>query len=179
MINRISTRAGTLAYAVACVIASGASGAHAQQQRNESLRLEEVVVTATKRESRVEDIPIAVSTIGSDAIRTRGLDRFEDYIATVPGVQYNPGGSVYNAVISMRGVNDPGAENGLTQAPVAVYLDETPLTLSQGALNLDYSLFGVEQITVKGSAQHPLRRLFTRRYAQARDAYALRHRKSL
>lgn len=117
-------------------------------QEDDKLRIEEIVVTATKRDASIQEIPIAVSTIGEEAIRIRGLERFEDYLASVPGVQYTPGGTVYTTLISMRGVNDPGAENGLTQAPVAVYLDETPLTVSQGALNLDYSLFGVEQITV-------------------------------
>ncbi|EED34147.1 hypothetical protein NOR51B_84 [Luminiphilus syltensis NOR5-1B] len=129
-------------------LASTLAGSAVMAQESESLRLEEVLVTATKRSASIQEIPIAVSTIGADAIQTRGLERFEDYLATVPGVQYTPGGSVYTSLISMRGVNDPGAENGLTQAPVAVYLDETPLTVSQGALNLDYSLFGVEQITV-------------------------------
>jgi outer membrane receptor protein involved in Fe transport len=135
--------------AVAVGLASGAlAGESSAQQRSDSLRLEEVLVTATKREQSIEEIPLSVSTIGSDAIRTRGLERFEDYLASVPGVQYTPGGTVYTTLISMRGVNDPGAENGLTQAPVAVYLDEVPLTAVQGALNLDYNLFGVEQITV-------------------------------
>ena len=138
-------RCSGLAAAVATASALAAVEASAQDQ---SLKLEEVLVTATKRTAAVEEIPLAVSTIGADAIRNRGLERFEDYLASVPGVQYTPAGSVYVSIISMRGVNDPGAENGLTQAPVAVYLDEAPLTAIQGALNLDYSLFGVEQVTV-------------------------------
>ncbi|MEM1152589.1 MAG: TonB-dependent receptor [Pseudomonadota bacterium] len=138
----------TFSLAVLAAAVAGAIGSPAFAQESTQLALEEVLVTATKRSQTLEEIPIAVSTIGADDIVNRGLMGFEDYLATVPGVQYTPGGTVYTALVSMRGVNDPGAENGLTQAPVAVYLDEAPLTLSQGALNLDYALFGVERVTV-------------------------------
>ncbi|MEQ9530709.1 MAG: TonB-dependent receptor [Haliea sp.] len=129
-------------------LASTIAGSAVMAQESESLRLEEVRVTASKRVQTIEEIPMAVSILSADDIRNRGLERFEDYLVSIPGVQFIPAGTVYTSLISIRGVADPGAEFGLTQAPVAVYLDEAPLTVSQGSLNLDYSLFGVEQVSV-------------------------------
>jgi len=123
---------------------------YAQDDGSESNRLEEIIVTATKRAASLEEIPIAISTISADDIQIRNIQRFEDYLTSVPGVQFTPSGDIFGQSISIRGVVDPSSA-GSTQSPVALYLDDTPLTLNQGALNLDYSTFGVEQIIfIKG-----------------------------
>ncbi len=110
-------------------------------------QIEQMTVTAQKREESIEDIPLAVSTLSGEDLMLRGAETFEDYLTTIPGVQFNDGGNAFSQSISIRGVTD-GTGSVLTQAPVALYLDETPLTLSQGNINLDYAIFGIEQVTV-------------------------------
>ncbi|MFM8517791.1 MAG: TonB-dependent receptor [Nevskiaceae bacterium] len=131
--------------AVVLAIAGGAPMVVAQQQQAE--QLETVIVTATKRSQALEEIPIAISTIGEEELAQRGITEFADYLPAIAGVQFNDGGNLFQKSITIRGVGD-GSGSALTQTPVAVYLDETPLTLSQGALNLDYSMIGVDRVTV-------------------------------
>lgn len=107
----------------------------------------EIVVTATKRAESILDVPIAVTVIDAKSLDQKNATGFADFLTSIPGVQFNPAGNPFGNSISIRGVSD-GTSSFLTQQPVALYLDDTALTLSQGAINLDYSVFGVEQINV-------------------------------
>lgn len=128
------------------VSADGETGKSTADRQN-GRQIERMIVTAGKREESIEDIPLAVSTLDGDELRLLNAESFEDYLTRIPGVQFNDGGNTFSHSISIRGVTD-GTGSVLTQAPVALYLDETPLTLSQGNINLDYAIFGVEQVTV-------------------------------
>ncbi|MGF1454438.1 MAG: TonB-dependent receptor [Alphaproteobacteria bacterium] len=127
--------------------AVGADEADRPKERQIERQIERMTVTASKREESIEDIPLAVSTVGGDELRLLNAQSFEDYLTRIPGVQFNDGGNTFSNSISIRGVTD-GTGSVLTQAPIALYLDETPLTLSQGNINLDYAIFGIEQVTV-------------------------------
>ena len=59
--------------------------ASAQDQQSSGATLEEVIVTATKREERLQDVPESITAIGSDDILKRGLLQMEDSIAFVAG----------------------------------------------------------------------------------------------
>jgi iron complex outermembrane recepter protein len=115
--------------------------------QSEAPRGNEIIVTATKRAESILEVPIAVTVIGADELARTNAAGFGDYLPGIPGVQFNPAGNVFGNSISIRGVTD-GTSSFLTQQPVALMLDDTLLTLSQGAINLDYSVFGVEQINV-------------------------------
>ena len=109
--------------------ASGQSPANVNQ-------LSEVVVTASRRTSNAISTPIDISALnGADLVRT-GVKDFHDLTRVVPGLVYNSvsirDGGATNSFI-LHGLNlDPVSGNGgdtplATQAPVAVYFDETPI----------------------------------------------------
>jgi len=50
------------------------------------IRLEEIVVTATKRSETLQDVPVAVTAISADEIAARGFTNYSDYINTVPNM---------------------------------------------------------------------------------------------
>lgn len=54
--------------------------------------LDEIVVTATKREATIQDVPLSVSAINSVAIEKRGLLDFSDYLSSLPGVAMQDNG---------------------------------------------------------------------------------------
>jgi iron complex outermembrane receptor protein len=96
--------------------------------------LQEVVVTAQKREQPVQDVPIAISALTGDAITTRGIPDLEGLANEVPGVQFtksDQGGN--NAGIYIRGIGqfdwlptfDPG---------VGLYVDGVFLARTSGGL---------------------------------------------
>jgi iron complex outermembrane receptor protein len=71
--------------------------------------LDEVVVTARKREESLQDIPIAISALGADQLEERGITRLEDLTLQVAGVQYHSLGLAIpgrvNSSIRFRGMD--------------------------------------------------------------------------
>lgn len=69
--------------------------------------LEEIVVTAEKRDSTVLKTPISITAISSQQIVAQGLNRLEDIAAQTPGIsmkQFSPGETEYE----MRGLPSSG-----------------------------------------------------------------------
>src|SRR3569833_3325842 len=54
--------------------------------------LGEVVVTAQKRDERLQDVPVPVSVVDADALIERSQSRLQDYFATIPGLSLSANG---------------------------------------------------------------------------------------
>ena len=93
--------------------------------------LEEIVVTATKHEERLQDVPIAMTALTSRDITSRGLAGYADILSSVPGVYYQDGGPGDTAIL-IRGITQGG---GGTPPTVATYFGEIPMSV-QGGGNL-------------------------------------------
>lgn len=111
----------------AAVVAALNPGNPALAQEQDSLRgLEEIVVTATRRETNLQDVPQSITAFSTDEIQRQAFQNMEDYMKALPSmnlVNIMPG---RNSVI-MRGVSTGSAEYR-TDSQVAVYLDEQPMT---------------------------------------------------
>ncbi len=83
--------------------------------------LEEIVVTATKRSQRLQDVPVAVSAVTAQDIQSRGFSQYADYLNTLPGVYFTDGGPGISQ-IRIRGLT--AAEGGIAST-VATYFGET------------------------------------------------------
>jgi outer membrane receptor protein involved in Fe transport len=143
------------AVAAAVALALHAPGAHAQQPKR---HIEEVVVTATKVEESLQEIPVAVSVLTGDAIDELGIDNFADYVLQLPGVTAGGSGPGQNTVY-IRGV--ASTTPNLTTAGVAglapnvaFYLDDQPL--SQPGRNLDVYAADLKRIEVLAGPQGTL-----------------------
>lgn len=122
---------------------------------DEVARLEEIVVTATKRAESLQDISSSVSAFTTDDILRQGFDSFQDFSRVVPGLTFNE--VVKNrGVFNIRGLAT-NVTGGNTQDPVSVYLNETPITDTFGAaVQPDLRLFDVERIEVLRGPQGTL-----------------------
>ena len=95
--------------------------------------LEEVVVTAQKREQSLQDVGISVTAFSGEQMEALGLNTSQELIQQVPGLQmnsYNPGFTAFN----LRGISQNNFQDHL-EAPVAVYVDDVYLG-SMNALNI-------------------------------------------
>jgi len=96
----------------------------------------EIVITATKREERLQNVPQSVLAIGTRRLDQLNISNFEEYTKQLPSVSYNfaqSGGTV----VYMRGVATGGDGNHSGALPsVGVYLDEQPVTTIGGALDV-------------------------------------------
>jgi len=124
-----------VAAAVAAVLA-GAQVAPlaAQEGQPGALVLEEVVVTATRREQSVLEVPYNISAVGGDALEGRQIVDNADLMRAVAGVSVVDRGYRNSGVINgimIRGVNSDGAAFGdyqLSTVPtVSTYLNDTPV----------------------------------------------------
>ncbi len=107
----------TLSSLALAIVATAVNPAQAQEARS-SLALEEIIVTATKRESSLQDTAIAVSAFTSDMLDTLDIGSPFDFEALVPSFTYQ---QTPNR-ISIRGVGR--FSNALGVSPgVAVYQD--------------------------------------------------------
>jgi len=111
--------------------------------------IDEIIVTAGRREQSLQDVPMAVTAISPGDFKFKGLTGIKEILDYVPGVNFNTGSSQPGAgTISARGIPQSSA------TPVfGIYLDDTPLTsntnFSNGAaILLEASLFDIERIEV-------------------------------
>ena len=63
---------------------------------------DEIIVTGTKREQSLVDVPVSMTVLTADAIENRGIDRPSDFLSTIPNVTFieDNAGEVY---INIRG----------------------------------------------------------------------------
>ncbi len=144
-----------ISQAVVTAMAAMAAG-HAAGQ--ESRQVEEVVVTATKRATPLQDVPVAVQALTGEAMDDLGITNFEDYLIQLPGITAGGSGPGQNTIY-IRGL--ASTTPNLTTAGVAglapnvaFYLDEQPL--SQPGRNLDVYAADLDRIEVLSGPQGTL-----------------------
>ena len=92
-----------LATAVAIALAAPAGTAFAQDAAAEPAALEELVVTARKREESLISVPISVTSVTGDAMQLANKRTIGDIAAAVPGLNINSDG-INRAFVSIRGI---------------------------------------------------------------------------
>ena len=109
--------------------------------------LEEIIVTAQKREQSIQDVGISVSAIEGAAAKSLGMQTTTDITAHMPGVQMfdSVGGPGMNVSIAIRGVGLNDFQDG-TEAPSVVYVDEFYILPLAGASVAMYDLDRVEAL---------------------------------
>ncbi|WP_158213681.1 TonB-dependent receptor [Sphingopyxis witflariensis] len=131
--------------------AAAAQDAPAQRQDVGDSGAGDIVVTAQKREQRLQDVGLSVAAFGSETLANAGVNSITDLAKIVPGLDVTPSPSG-TPVYTLRGVGF--FESTLSAAPdVALYLDQVPLAIPAfGAL----TAFDVERIEVLKGPQGTL-----------------------
>jgi len=71
--------------------------------------LEEIVVTATRRDVNVQDLPMAVTAISAESLEVQNIENVMDLTGIVPNVLlYGGGGGISGSVITFRGIPNVG-----------------------------------------------------------------------
>jgi len=84
--------------------------------------LEEVVVTARKREESLQDIPVAATVFGAQALETRGVSDVADITHSVPNLSYQDRAGGHQTSIGIRGISSNVRNIGLEDS-VGIYVD--------------------------------------------------------
>jgi iron complex outermembrane recepter protein len=144
--------------AAACLsLAAGtlAQVAIAQQSRSDSGQLEEIIVTAEKRESTVQKTAISLTAVSGADIQDRGLSDLSNLVQSVPGVSVRTSGPGM-AEYEMRGVSSTGGNS----PTVGFYYDDTPLTApsasNEGKIVISPALYDLSRVEVLRGPQGTL-----------------------
>ena len=120
----------------------------------EESNVEEIIVTASKRESRIEDLPMSVQAITGSRLESANVNDFMDYAELIPSlsyIQYGPGRSAFY----IRGTSDGNFGNlAGPNTTVAMYIDESPINTV--GLNPDLHVYDMERIEVLNGPQGTL-----------------------
>lgn len=105
--------------------------------------LEEVVVTAQKREQSIQDVGIAITAFTGDQLEQLGWTNAQQVTAMAPGVTtIQPNGEA-NYAVAIRGVANSDFTTNV-ESPVALYVDEVYISQMSGAGFLLYDMDRVE-----------------------------------
>ncbi|MHA7817384.1 MAG: TonB-dependent receptor [Pseudohaliea sp.] len=150
-------RAAPLApHAALLPLLAATSSAIAASDATAGARLEEVVVTANRRDQSLQDVSGAVSVLSGEELALRGYDRLEDYVDSQPGITlFQP--LQNRATITTRGINTDIGDTQLTQEPTALYVDEMHVMPPYAALVMpDLRMYDIERVEVLRGPQGTL-----------------------
>lgn len=109
---------------------------------DDTVELEEVIVTATRRSQSVQDIPINITAVGDKAIEAQKLEDLSDLVRMVPGLFVVDQGGRDSNLLTVRGLNvsslsaseGVGIDGG---GVVAQYIGDIPLYLDLRLIDMD------------------------------------------
>jgi len=139
------------------IFGAGVSIAQAQETAPDRT-IEDIVVTASRREEAVNKIPLAVQAIGGEAIQKLGIVNFESMVQYLPNVRtasHGPGtSSIYIRGLSTdtAGLQIQGTAG--SQPVVALYLNDAPSSMP--GRNLDVYAVDLQRIEVLAGPQGTL-----------------------
>jgi iron complex outermembrane receptor protein len=139
--NRFTPRRSPLALA----LLGAALGAPALPALAQDGALEEVVVTATRRETNLQDTGLSITAFSAQRLRDENVVRFDDVALQTPGLQFTSAGpSALVGLISIRGVaqNDFAAH---LESANALYVDDVYRPSTNGNIQ---NLFDIERVEI-------------------------------
>lgn len=114
--------------------------------------LEEVIVTAQKREENLQDVGIAITAFTGDQLRAFGAVKSFDVAAFTPGVHISGNLAGQNTQFTIRGVTQNDF-NDIIESPNAVYLDEGYIAVAQAQT---FAMFDIDRVEILKGPQGTL-----------------------
>ena len=128
--------------------------AAAPTQTNDSTvyALDEVVVTAQKRQQRLQDVPVAVTALTAETLENRNVTEVADVARLAPSLTVTESGQATNNSINIRGIGTSAFSIGIESA-VAAVVDDVSLVQQAQAFS---PLADIARIEVLRGPQGPL-----------------------
>lgn len=130
--------------------------------------LDEIVVTAQKREQRIQDVPISLSVMGGADLDKSSIQSVSDALGMVPGVAVNVTGQGGETKLTIRGVTAAGSLFA-GPSPIGYYLDSVPFGLVRSAVQPDANSYDLNRIEVLRGPQGTLWRQRSERRGACAD----------
>src|SRR3984957_406940 len=142
-------------FATSAIVFATSASAQTASTADSSPALGEIVVTAQKRASTVQDTPISITAVSGADLQDRGITDISTLAAATPSVSLKSNGPG-QAEIEMRGMTSSGGNS----ATVGFYVDDIPMTAPAGAQNgkvvIDPTLYDLNRVEVLRGPQGTL-----------------------
>ncbi len=138
-----------ISLAVAAALAVAPPRALALQPTDVSA-LQEIVVTARKREENLQDVPLSIDVFTKKDLQNLGITGFDDYAEKVPSISFisvGPGTQLF----VMRGVSDGSNPNYANTSSTGFFVDD--MSMSWSGVQPDLHLYDIERIEVLNGPQ--------------------------
>jgi outer membrane receptor protein involved in Fe transport len=120
-------------------------------QNSDAGLLQEIVVTAQKREERLIDVPISIAVTSGEELSERHITSLQDLAQVVPDLAYNNYGN--NHYFEIRGVSNAVGNSPL----VGIYIDEADVTVGgAGVTQINPTVYDLERVEVLRGPQGTL-----------------------
>jgi iron complex outermembrane recepter protein len=157
---------GRAVVALSVVLAFGAA-AHIPQafgnaaDSSESSGLDEIVVTATRRVERLQDVPISATAFSQAKLDAQGLHHIDDLTRLAPGVTFQRDATTSSGNFNDEDsdINIRGVDSTAGTSTVGIYIDDTPIQgrhISFTSFNAFPALFDLERVEVLRGPQGTL-----------------------
>jgi len=143
---------GRVALIVATSCLGFANVSFAQSAAENALVLDEIVVTATKRNASLQSVGIAVTAFSGEDLERAGITSSDEVLLKVPNLEIQANAGSTNANIFLRGVGTTGIGFNV-QSGVGIYSDE--VALNSPVVNI-LQLYDLERVEVLRGPQNTL-----------------------
>jgi len=123
--------------------------------------LVEIIVTATRREERLQDVPISVLAFNQEKMDAEGLHDIDDLARLSPGLNFQRNGLTSSGNFNDEGsdINIRGVDSAAGTSTTGVYVDDTPIQtrhIGFGSVNAFPALFDLDRVEVLRGPQGTL-----------------------
>jgi len=142
-LSAVLTKSGAVLLGSTILCTSGTALAQQANTGND----DDIVVTASKREQNLQDVPMAISAIGNERLAELQVKEFQDVVKFLPSVTIQTAAPGFTQVYFRGVASGENANHSASLPTVGTYLDEMPVTTIQGALDIHtYDLARVEAL---------------------------------
>jgi iron complex outermembrane receptor protein len=152
--NGLVARAVSLTVMAAAAMQASAQQATVPAEEDSGSMITEIVVTASRREERLSDVPLSISAFTDETMQALGVKGIADIEAFTPGLTLQ-GTSTSGTTISIRGIRSQNVGSATT----GVYIDDTPIQVRAVGYTAENSypmLFDLERVEVLRGPQGTL-----------------------
>lgn len=141
---KVNLCAAAIAATLSTSIATEVYAEETQEAEKKVRVIDEVTITARRREENAQDVPIAVTVMNSDDLEKRNIVELESLATAVPAVTISSTGNSSNApIVAVRGQRPTDTTISLDQS-IPIYFNDVVMTPSQGTNLAFYDLASIQ-----------------------------------